>query len=214
MKVGSRLHSQLGGSTLCVGMICCVLGCRGASETARLRIDLEKTGSTIERLERDVQQRDGTIAGLHQQVANLQGFTGDRPAALFAPTHIEIVKRSGGADYDGLPGDDGITIYLRPVDADGDPVKAPGKITVEILDHTTPGSPKIVSVHRFERPEVLRRLWFSRFSTSHYTLKCDFPSDYQPPASRRLSVNVSFVDFLTGSVLTAIQEVTVSMPDR
>lgn len=171
-------------------------------------------GQSMARLERDVLQRDGTIAELRQQVANLQGFTPDRPAALFAPTHIEIVKRSGGADYDGLPGDDGITIYLRPIDADGDPVKAPGKITVEILDPSTPGSPKIVSVHRFERPEALRRLWYSRFNTSHYTLKCDFPSGYQPPASRRLSVNVSFVDFLTGNVLTAIQEVTVAIPDR
>ena len=164
-------------------MIFCALGCRGASQTARLRIELDEMGQTIDRLERDVQQRDGKIARLHQQVANLQGFTADRPAALFAPTRIEIVKRSGGADYDGLPGDDGITIYLRPVDADGDPVKAPGKITVEILDHTTPGSPKIVSVHRFEKPEALRRLWFSRFGTSHYTLKCDFPAGYQPPAS-------------------------------
>ena len=69
---------------------------------------------------------------------------------LFAPVRAEIVSRSGGGNYDGLPGDDGVTVYLRLLDAEGDAVKVPGRITVQLLDNERLGAPRLLGLYRFD----------------------------------------------------------------
>ncbi|UCC28868.1 MAG: hypothetical protein JSU86_11775, partial [Phycisphaerales bacterium] len=112
-----------------------VPACRSPGEWARLIKERDALRDDKERLERVVAQRDGTAARLHEQIENLQSFGPEHPADLFAPATIEIASLSGGADYDGQPGDDGVTVYLRPRDADGDVVKVPGRITIQLLDN-------------------------------------------------------------------------------
>ncbi|MBU0719447.1 MAG: hypothetical protein KJ749_14465 [Planctomycetes bacterium] len=183
-------------------------GCNNPGERARLVKDNENLRRRSEELERTIAQRDATVARLHQQIRNLQEFSPDRPADLFAPVKIEIISRSGGADYDNRPGDDGVTVYLQPIDADGDAVKVPGQITVQLLDNTNLEAPRVVKVYRFSDPSDLRRLWFGKLGTNHYSLKCPFPPGAHIP--RQITVNVEFVDYLTGRTLTAVREVTVA----
>ena len=170
--------------------------------------DAESLRRDKERLERLVAQRDGSIARLEQQMENLKGFSESAPADLFAPVGLEIARLSGGADYDGKPGDDGVTIYLRPLDADGDVVKAPGRITIQLSDQSNPSSPRVLGVYVFDKPEELRRLWMGRFGTNHYRLQCPFPAGAPMPASRKLLAFVEFVDYLTGRPLTTVRELS------
>ena len=163
-------------------------------------------------LERDLTQRDDTIARLRETVANLESFGPNRPADLFASVTLEIANLSGGEDYDDHRGDDGVTVHLRPHDADGDVVKAPGRITIQLIDNTDMTAPRVIGVYTFDKPDELRKLWHSRFWTQHYTLKCPFPPDVTLPMSRRLTVSAAFVDYLTGRTLTAVKEVSFSRP--
>ncbi len=188
-------------------------GCVSPGGQAGLNRELDATRVDRDRLRRELESRDRTIAGLHRQIENLQGFSAERPADLFAPVKLEIAGLTGGADYDGKPGDDGVTVYLRPLDADGDVVKAPGRITIQLLDNTKLESPTVVGVFEFHAPAELRRLWHGRFATNHYTLKCPFPVGFKPPASGKLTVSAEFVDFLRGASLTAVKEVTISIPE-
>ena len=121
---------------------------------------------------------------------------------------------TNGADYDGKPGDDGVTVYLRPRDADGHVVKVPGRITVQLLDNTDLGSPRPLGLYVFADPSELRKLWHGRFATQHYTLKCPFPPGTKLPDARRVTVSAEFVDYLTGATLTAVEEVPVSLTDE
>jgi len=182
-------------------------GCISAGARARMVKDNEALGRRVARLERTVAQRDSTIAMMRQQIGKLKGYGPNRPADLFAPVRIEIVSRSGGQDYDGHPGDDGVTVYLRPRDADGDIVKSPGRISIQLLDNTKLDAPKVVGVYRFEDPERLRKTWYGKLGTQHYTLKCPFPPGFVSPP--RLDVKVEFVDYLTGALLTASAEMSV-----
>ena len=183
-------------------------GCNNPGERARLVKDNENLRRRSEGLERTIAQRDATVARLHQQIRNLQAFPPDQPADLFTPVKIEIVSRSGGADYDDRPGDDGVTVYLQPIDADGDAVKVPGRITVQLLDNANLDAPRVIKVYRFSDPFNLRRLWFGKLGSDHYSLKCPFPRGTRIP--RQVLVNVEFVDYLTGRTLTAVREVTVA----
>lgn len=147
-----------------------------------------------------------------QQLQQIEGLGPDRPADLFAPVSLEIASLSGGADYDGIPGDDGVTVHLRPKDADGQVVKVPGRITVQLLDNTDMDAPRVVAHCKYEDPEQLRRLWMGIFGTNHYTLRCPFEKGKSLPETGRLLIGVSFVDFLTGRTLTTSKEVSFSLP--
>lgn len=190
-----------------------VQACVSSGERSKLIQENEALQHDKQRLERVVAQRDGTIARLHQQVDKLEDFGPDRPADFFTPAKLEIASLSGGADYDGKPGDDGVTVYLQPRDAHGDVVKVPGRITIQLLDNTDMTSPHILGVYVFDDPEKLGRLWHSRFATNHYTLKCPFPPGARLPDTRRVTVSAEFVDYLTGGTLTAVKEVPVTYPD-
>ncbi len=49
------------------------------------------------------------------------------------PESIEIAETfSSWSDFDGLVGIDGLTVYVRPLDADGIPTRAGGSIYVEV----------------------------------------------------------------------------------
>lgn len=188
-------------------------GCTGSQRHIGLIKEKEALQRSADQMLRELAAKDARIDQLESQVATLQAFNPRRPADLFAPVKIQIASLTRGADYDGLPGDDGVTVHIRPRDADGDAVKAAGSITIQLIDNTNLATPTVVGVYEFDDPQALRSLWHGRFGTDHYSLKCPFPNGYRPPASRRLTVSAKFVDFLTGATLTAVAEVGVSFPD-
>ncbi len=199
-------------STVLLLLSTCGLGCHSAGEWARVVKENEALRRSKAQLERTVSQREGAIALLQRQVETLQGFGPARPAAAFAPVRIEIASLSGGADYDGRPGDDGVTVHVRLVDADGDRVKAPGRLSVQLVDNSQLDAPRVIGVYRFEDLSALRKAWHGRFATYHYSLRCPFPPGVALPATNRLDVRVEFVDFLTGVTLTAQKEVSFAAP--
>lgn len=187
-------------------------GCASPSSNVKKGLGAEALRRENRRLARVVTQRDDLIADLEARVKGLQGFAPDRPVGFFHPVEIEIVSLSGGADYDAKHGDDGVTVHLRLRDADGDVVKVAGRISVQLLDTSTPGSPSAVGLCVFDDPCTLGRMWHGRFGTNHFTLRCPF-SQGKTPEGRKLTVNVKFVDYLTGKSLTAVKEVAISPGD-
>lgn len=192
-------------STLAVALV----GCGNPGARARLTQENMTLREENERLKRRVAQLGGETSGLERQIQSLKGFAPNAPADLFAPVEIKIVSLSGGADFDGKPGDDGVVVYLRPRDADGDAVKAPGRIRIQLMDNTNIGSPRVLGVYVFDNPDELRDTWHSRFATMHYVLRCPFMPDARPRGNR-VTVNVEFTDFLTGRTLTAVKELAVN----
>lgn len=178
-------------------------------EFVRVAQERDALRTERDRLVRDVEGQQARLFKLQQQNDTLVRFGSNRPVDLFAPVKIELVERSGGADYDGKPGDDGITVYLRPVDADGTAVKAPGEIRIELTDATTPGRQTPLGLYAITDPNEIRKLWYGRFGTNHYTIKCPFAQGKVPPSGARVLINVQFLDFLSGRSLTTVGEVTL-----
>ncbi len=181
------------------------------TERARLQMELEDIRVANARLERALAERDEAVFRLTRQVGDLQALGPQRPLATFAPVRLEIASLSRGTDLDGQPGDDGVTVYLRPVDADGDTVKAPGRIGVRILD-VAAGEPRILGTCRVEEAGELRKTWYGKVGTSHYTVKCPFEAGVTVPESGKVVVAVEFLDYLSGATLTAMKEVRVTGP--
>ena len=204
---GTRGSRALRGFALTV-LLVTVCGCGNPGAQARLTRENMSLREDKQRLERTVGRLNGAISGLKQQVDNLKGFDANEPADLFAPVRIEIVSLSGGTDFDDKPGHDGVTVYLRPRDRDGDAVKVPGRIRIQLTDNSVMGAPRLLGVYRFDDPDDLRKIWHSRFGTMHFALKCPFPPHVRPRGDR-VTINAEFTDYLTGRTLTAAKEVTV-----
>ncbi len=181
-----------------------------AGDRARLVRDNDVLRKANERLERTVSQREATIATLTRQVESLQQLGPRRSADFFAPARIEIAGLSGGSDFDGNPGDDGVIVYVRPLDQDGDVVKVPGRIRIELVDGSELGRPRVLGVYQFDDLQELRKMWHGKLLTQHYTLRCPFPADTKLPENRRVQVRAEFLDYLSGSTLTAGREVSIS----
>lgn len=186
--------------------------CQSPDERIKVQRECDALSVRAEELNRELHDRDARLAELSRQIETLKLFGPDRPADAFAPQSIDLARLSGGADYDGRPGDDGITVYLRLRDADGDAVKAPGQVRIQVLDPTDLQSPRLIGVYDFTRLEDLRRAWYGRFGTYHFAFKCPFPAGVKLPESGTVLVTVEFVDYLTGRTLAVSERLRFRTP--
>lgn len=174
-------------------------GCPSAAELElRRRVD-QLTGQVTEKDHQLAAQRL-TIEQLHQQLGQVRGLTPEDLEKTFYPEKIEIASLSGGDDYDGRPGDDGVTVYLRPLDRDGDAVKVAGDIRVELYDLANPPDQNLIGVYSIGVDQV-SQLWYGKFATYHYTVRCPWKDG--PPRHDEITIRATFVDYLTQRVITA-----------
>lgn len=180
-----------------------------STDAAALKQENQRLEREVGRLERESITTAQTIEELKTQVSRLQHLGARRLEQLYYADRIEIEQLSGGYDDDKQPGDDGVIVYLRPLDSVGDPIKAAGDIRVELFDlGSSEGERKvgecIVPVAKAQE------MWYGRFMTYHYTIRC--PWEGRPPTNPEVTVRASFLDYLTGRELNATREVRVLPP--
>lgn len=165
----------------------------------------------VDRLERALAPRDAQIASLERQVKELtsRGSAGGH-GPLFPVAGIEFARLTGGRDYDGKAGDDGVTVYLRPVDADGSTIKTGGDITIQLMELPADGAPKLYASYEFTDPDALKSLWQGGMLGDHYTLKLPWENGVAPEA-RRMLIAASFTDYQTGRTFRAEKVVELGL---
>ncbi len=169
----------------------------------------------VARLQAEVQQKNhqlvaqqATIDGLNRQLAVARSISEDDLRKLYYPEKLVIDKLSGGADYDGQPGDDGVTVYLKPVDRDGDVIKVAGDIRIQLYDLAAPPGQKLIGEYALAVDQV-GPLWHGKLWTGHYTIKCPFPPG-QTPRNPEITIRATFVDYFTKRVVSAQTTCTVN----
>ena len=171
--------------------------------------------SQISTLNERIAEKDHQLAGqettieqLHEQLAKARGLSDEDLKKIFSPQRIEIASLSGGDDYDGKPGDDGITVYIKPLDRDGDAVKVAGDIRIELYDLANPSGRKLIGEYVVPVDQA-STYWYGKFATYHYTVRC--PWQHGPPKHNEITIRATFVDYLTQRVMTAQTVCTVEL---
>ena len=121
---------------------------------------------------------------------------------------LSFGRLTGGADLDrDKPGDEGLKIYVTPVDAAGDDIKAAGSFVVEAFDL------KRESEQRIGRWEFVLedagKNWYGQALLNTYVLTAPWQT---VPENPNLTVKVTFTDGLTGRVFEAQKQVKVKPP--
>ncbi len=196
---------RLGG---CLLAAVAAAGCQGIQQPDDLRGQLQQQRQENARLREQVRQLREDLQGRDEHIRSLQALGEKRLDKLFHVTGIKL-GRTSGVNLDGVPGDDAIRVYLRPVDRDGHPIKAAGAVTVQVYDLAVEPANSLLTECRFSLEEMAK-CWSSGFMTYHYRLEC--PWKTAPPARAEVTVRVVFTDYLTGREFTAQKVVKVALP--
>ncbi|MFQ6048128.1 MAG: hypothetical protein ACE5K7_02060 [Phycisphaerae bacterium] len=180
-----------------------------ARQIEQLQQQNEQLRQQVESLQRQLTDNQQLLDAQAQRIRTLLRLGPKRLERLYWPVRLEIDALSGGYDADGKGGDDGVEVYLRPVDQDGHAITAAGQIRVELYDLANPDGQHLVGRRSLD-PDQARRAWFGRFWTHHYTVKCPWLAGKRP-THRQITIRATFIDYLTGRTLRAQRVCTVKL---
>jgi len=201
---------RLSGSKVCVfGMVAgcaflALLGCESSADKDRLT-QQQKTHWAREKSELEAQaaQIRERNEALETQVKHLLGLGPQSSLAqIDTVKRISVTRRSGLFDRDRDGTYEKLIVYIQPIDADGDVVKAPGALRVRVLDLDATGDEILVKESSFE-PSQVRKLWVAGFMTAYYRVVLE--ADEKIAKLKELTVRAQFTDYVTGKVHTAQQ---------
>jgi hypothetical protein len=172
--------------------------------------ELLQAQERVRRLETDLAAQQQTTKDLAAQITNLQKVPGASEDVLIIPVRIELASMSGGYDDDGKPGDDGLVLYIQPIDRDQDVVKAAGTLKIKLIDPQNPPGHSDFAEYNFDL-EHTRPLWYGRLMTHHFSVKCPWPAGHRP-AHNQIIAYVVFTDLLSGKALTATGTYKITFP--
>lgn len=184
----------------------CLCGCGGPNKA---NIGLRQENQSLrQRLDQAVLERDAErarVRALEASAGTLPTLPQERLQRLFTAHALQIGRLSGPADFDpAAPGDDGVKVYVVPVDEQNQPVKMSGAFTVELFDLSA-DAPRL---GRWDFDvDAARGRWFGRAMLYEYVLECPWQ---RPAPSGPMTLRVTFVDELTRRVLTAQREIAPS----
>ncbi len=182
-------------------LLCCAAGCRHEVETSLWQqnkaLSEEKTELklAIERL----QEENYTLT---EQVKTLAGMDRTlRLTGLVAPVAVRVGRYSGFYDKSDRGSANCLMLYLTPLDAQQDAIKAAGTVQAELWDLSA--DPSVARLASWQvDAEALKTQWAKTVLDSYYRIPLPL-DNLAVPAQRELTLRVQFTDYLTGRVLTA-----------
>mgnify|MGYP005660517535 CR=1 FL=1 len=115
---------------------------------------------------------------------------------LYSIQGIKLTKYTNLYDKDGDGKKEKLIVYLQPIDENGDVIKAPGAVDVELWNLNKPDEQAKLASWRVERDQ-LKKLWYATFMRINYRLTFDI-IDVVRKFDEPLTVKVTFTDYLTG----------------
>jgi len=189
-----------------------ILFCASCARPSQANIQLRKENQQLQG-KLDTAERE--LAALKTPRVNVPAtgpiidITAGQFGPLFTVGKIELKPLTGGDDFDGKPGDDGVKVYLTPIDVAGDKIKAAGWITIDLFDLQKSGDQRIS--HCEYTPEQAKQYWYSLLTLYEYIVPCKWQA---PPQHSELTVRVTFIDALTRRKFDAQKVVNVKLPPK
>lgn len=204
---GRRTWSELVLFGLLAGL---AAGCQSKT-VGDLQLEINRLKETVKEQNNRLEAQRATIDALGRQLDVARSISEEDLKRIFYPEQLVIDKLSGGADYDGRPGDDGVTVHLKPVDRYGDVIKVAGDIRIQLYDLAAPPGRNLIGEY-FVPVDQVGELWHGKLLTGHYTIKCPWPKG--PPEHSEITIRAMFTDYLTKRIVSAQSTCQVRLPPQ
>lgn len=205
-RAASTRALRLARAAICVPLLWCLVGCESKTER-ELQAQVTRLQDAAAEKDKQLVNQRALIDELQRRVQTASAFTDEQLAQIIHPVRLVIDDLTGGADYDNRPGHDGVTVYLRPVDSEGDSLKVAGDVRIELYDLAAPPAEQLVGRCTYPADEA-RKLWYGKLMTYHFTMKCAWSA---PPKHPEITIRATFVDYMTQRVMTAQAVRTVKL---
>ena len=195
---------------------CCAVGCAGF-QTELLESQLrqrEDEALLVKGQLHDAQsqltacRRENGVLRSQLRDAGAQGMLPEQAAALFSVEKIALNRlMTGGIDTDGNPGDDALSVVIEPRDQQGDVLKSPGTIAIELLDLALDPVDRRVGYWTFDLETALKHWQGGLFGTG-YQFKLPWQRGYPRHANLTLHARLLTPD---GRAFRATETITVRL---
>ncbi len=189
-------------------MVVLLTGCgRPSAANIELRRQNQELRDQLDALERQREADLATIRLLEGSRETLPTLPQERLDRLFTTHSLRFGRLTGGARLNrDASVDDALKVYVVPLDAARDELKAAGSFTVEAFDLAQPESP-LVGRWTFDTEEA-KKHWYGDALLYEYVLPCPLE---RAPAHEELTLRVTFVDELTQRTFEAQKIVRVTI---
>jgi hypothetical protein len=176
MRSGPR-QSRVG--VLLLGTLVLAAGCASTGQLDVLESRLRRQEDVNNQLQAQLTESKNQLQASRRETVDLRTQLADgkkvakaeQLTALGTVEGISLNKYlTGGVDRDGVPGDEVFSAVIVPADAEGNLVKAPGSVSLTVLDLSKPESQQTVGHWDFS-PKDSEDLWHSGFFGSGYTVR-------------------------------------------
>jgi len=200
-------------------LILTLYGCGGRGNSDLLEARLRQQEDNIFALQRDLKDSRQALESAQHQTEVMQNQIVDASKGALLPEQTQALYKvtgvkvnnllTGGVDLDNKPGDELWTTLVTPHDADGETVKLPAEMELELVDLNQTGENRRVGIWTFKSEEV-RSHWYSGFAGSGF--RFELPWQRQP-ASEDLTLVVRMKS-QDGRVFNANAPLRISQVDR
>ena len=188
-----------------------VCGCQPQIGSESKVTEIQELQDQLASKRRAAEEKDYELRTQAQVIQELRGLKKEGGLeALVHVDHIELAKLSGGYDDNSDGMDDGVVIYLRLIDADGDAIKATGACRVRLLDLSQSDGGTLLAAVELD-PTALRPMWFGKFMTYHYSIRIPWSQATARPKGDSITAVVNFTELLSGNNFE-VQQVLKVLP--
>jgi hypothetical protein len=167
----------------------------GSERKPPLELKVEALQQEKADLAGNVEQCRVENAQLQQQVKAMAALPKDGRESFYKLTSVRLARFTGFYDRDKDGKREKLLVYIQPIDADGDIIKAAGIVNVQLWNLNNPADHALLGEWQVQ-PDELRKLWVSAL-VSDYRLPFDMSMTPELLA-QPLTVNVVFTDYLSG----------------
>jgi len=182
-------------------------GCQSENRCSTLQQKLDSQRQESKRLRQKVEQlrtENEKLKGRLKVLSNLPSRL--EPEQFYNLKCIKLTSYTNFYDKDGDGRKEKLIVYLQPIDAFGDVIKAAGSVDVQLWDLNKPQSQALLGQWHVN-PGQLQKLWFAALVKTNYRLAFDV-GDKVAEFNKPLTVKVTFTDYSTGKVFQAQRLIT------
>lgn len=188
-------------ATVVVAMLALCFLTAGCGDQVKLQQNLQTALEENQKLKTENQGLQSAVVQQAKTIETLRGLGGqERLKKLYLVKTIKLSKYTGGFDLDGKTGDEGIKVYIEPVDQYGHVIKAPATVKIQLFDLAETAEKNLLGEYKWTVEETGKE-WSGGFGAYHYSFVCKWKND--PPKRREITVRVELTDYLTAEVFQA-----------
>jgi len=171
-------------------LLLALIGCKSAPVVVPASEADFDPAEQIQALHIQVRKQNTQIEELTRQLTHTRGFGADLMSQLVKVAGIKLGRYTRGEA-------NGLIIYVKLIDQQGDIIKAAGRINLAIWDLSAESEGQLIGQWHFDAND-LQDYWIAGMMNNHFKFTLPWPNG-ETPKQKNLTLKCTFTEVLTGN---------------